>query len=37
MAAECFAEVKLGGVKGIFGLDQCDWGGDHGAIYEIWK
>lgn len=31
------AEIKAGGVNGIFGLDQMDWGGESGAFYECWK
>lgn len=31
------AEIKAGGVQGIFGLDQMDWGGQAGAFYECWK
>ena len=31
------AEIKSGGVKGFLGLDQIDWGGNAGAVYEIWK
>ena len=30
-------EIKAGGIKGAFGLDQIDWGGQAGACYEIWK
>ena len=30
-------EIKAGGIKGIFGIDQMDWGGSAGKIYEIWK
>lgn len=31
------AEIKAGGVTGLFGLDQMDWGGQSGAFYECWK
>ena len=31
-------EIKAGGVKGILGLDQMDWGAGRGdKIYECWK
>ena len=30
------AEIKGGGIKGICGLDQLDWG-NGGKIYECWK
>jgi hypothetical protein len=30
-------EIKSGGPKGFFGIDQIDWGGRGGAIYEVWK
>jgi len=33
----CIDEIKAGGIKGILGLDQIDWGGSAGKIYEIWK
>lgn len=33
----CIEEIKAGGVKGIFGLDQVDWQGQAGACYECWK
>lgn len=35
--SQCIAEIKAGGVKGILGLDQIDWGGSAGAIYEVWR
>ena len=31
------AEIQSGGVEGCLGLDQCDWGGNGGQIYEVWK
>lgn len=34
---KCVSEIKAGGVKGIFGLDQIDWGGEAGKFYECWK
>ena len=30
-------EIKAGGVNGCLGMDQVDWGGKGGKIYEIWK
>eukprot|EP00758_Cryptobia_borreli_P006910 Tbor_TRINITY_DN5222_c0_g13::TRINITY_DN5222_c0_g13_i1::g.16382::m.16382 len=30
-------EIAHGGIGGICGLDQIDWGGKGGAIYEVWK
>ena len=33
----CVAEIKAGGVQGIFGIDQINWGGQAGAFYEVWK
>jgi len=30
-------EIKDGGINGCLGLDQFDWGGKGGKIYEIWK
>ena len=32
-----FDEVKSGGVQGCLGVDQLDWGGTGGKIWEIWK
>ena len=34
---DLIGEIYAGGVKGIFGLDQYDWGGTAGAIWELWK
>ena len=36
-AVGVFQEIKAGGVEGCLGLDQINWGGKGGAIYEIWK
>jgi hypothetical protein len=30
-------EIKAGGVKGFFGLDQVEWNGPGGKFYEFWK
>ena len=37
MMDRCVNEIKAGGVAGALGIDQIDWGGSAGAIYEIWK
>ena len=33
----CLSEIKEGGIVGICGLDQIDWGGSAGKFYEVWK
>ena len=30
-------EIKDGGVKGVFGLDQYDWGLEIGPIWRVWQ
>ena len=30
-------EIKSGGIQGCLGIDQFDWGGSAGKIYEFWK
>ena len=36
MGDKC-GEIKSGGIKGCCGIDQLDWGGKGGKIYECWK
>eukprot|EP00672_Neobodo_designis_P027476 CAMPEP_0174845424 /NCGR_PEP_ID=MMETSP1114-20130205/11718_1 /TAXON_ID=312471 /ORGANISM="Neobodo designis, Strain CCAP 1951/1" /LENGTH=181 /DNA_ID=CAMNT_0016079669 /DNA_START=57 /DNA_END=600 /DNA_ORIENTATION=+ len=35
MADKC-EEIKRGGINGCLGLDQVDWGGKGGKIWECW-
>ena len=30
-------EIKAGGIKGVFGIDQVEWAGPGGKFYEFWK
>lgn len=30
-------EIVAGGILGCLGIDQVNWGGSAGAIYEVWK
>lgn len=30
-------EIVKGGILGLCGIDQIDWGGQAGACYEVWK
>ena len=37
MANKYIEEIKAGGVKGCFGIDQMDWGNQAGQWYEFWN